>query len=131
MYFDSIVVCPADKFKCTHGLCTWEDSRIFLSIILNLDDCSPTSPCIPLSWKCDGEQDCTDGSDELGCEPECTASQIECTNGRCGYSDDPLCNYGSSCIPLTWKCDGQNDCTDGSDEADCVGNYTLLCVNKF
>lgn len=40
-----------------------------------------------------------------GARTKCEESQFPCSNGRC--------------IPLLWKCDGDEDCSDGSDESAC------------
>lgn len=52
-------------------------------------------------WKCDGDTDCADGSDEANCSDTCT-SGFKCDHGLCINED--------------WRCDGQNDCEDGTDE---------------
>ncbi|GFX36004.1 low-density lipoprotein receptor-related protein 4 [Trichonephila clavipes] len=76
-------VCRDREFRCDDGLC------------INVD------------WKCDGENDCDDMSDERDCQmPECSEEEFQCRAGRC--------------IKRQWRCDGEFDCADNSDEDGCA-----------
>ncbi|XP_014117603.1 PREDICTED: low-density lipoprotein receptor [Pseudopodoces humilis] len=75
--------CPSDQLRCGDG------------------------SCLSRSFACDGERDCPDGGDELGCAPPpspppCAPSSFRCRDG--------------SCVPRLWSCDGDPDCRDGEDE---------------
>ncbi|CAN9515659.1 unnamed protein product [Ophioblennius macclurei] len=63
--------------------------------------------CVPQDYICDGERDCSDGSDEFRCGTlsPCEPNEFKCRNGRCALK--------------LWRCDGDNDCEDYSDEKDC------------
>jgi hypothetical protein len=61
-------------------------------------------------WKCDGDTDCSDGSDEANCNESCPDNQFTCQNKQC--------------ISQSWRCDGDDDCGDNSDENQCE---TLAC----
>ncbi|XP_016414141.1 low-density lipoprotein receptor-related protein 2-like [Sinocyclocheilus rhinocerous] len=107
--------------------------------------CADNERCIPIWWKCDGQRDCRDGSDEPSTCPvrHCRLGQFQCNDGNCS-SPHFLCNSNQDCpdgsdedtvlcathqceshqwqcankrcISEAWQCDGENDCGDGSDE---------------
>ena len=93
------LACSDDWFACGH-----DDGKTT----------QKSTECIPVIWKCDGDDDCSDGSDEKGCPAP-----------TCDHETSFMCAGQHLCIPRAWRCDTQQDCTDGSDENNC-GQYPTL-----
>ncbi|XP_041482271.1 low-density lipoprotein receptor-related protein 2-like [Lytechinus variegatus] len=74
--------------------------------------CANQEKCIPLSWRCDTEKDCSDGSDE----------PVDCPTRYC--PDRTFQCDDTACVPSTEICNGEGNCLDGSDEAHC---NTTVC----
>ncbi|RUS79306.1 hypothetical protein EGW08_012924 [Elysia chlorotica] len=132
----SLLVGPAISWTTDDGKCPGEEFRC------------ENGRCISLAWKCDGQDDCHDNSDETNCShTTCGDKFFQCTDGKCiperwtcdGFDDcgdnsdeNPdmcpdtkcrdgyfLCNVSKKCVPSDWKCDGEKNCPDGEDEQDC------------
>ncbi|XP_012733520.2 low-density lipoprotein receptor-related protein 8 isoform X1 [Fundulus heteroclitus] len=77
-----------------------------------------TGVCIPSLWRCDDDNDCSDGSDEENCPKKtCATTDFACKNGQC--------------LPARWRCDGEPECADGSDEADEICSRQTCAPEKF
>ncbi|XP_055703570.1 basement membrane-specific heparan sulfate proteoglycan core protein isoform X3 [Phlebotomus papatasi] len=136
-FFNTVKECNEDQFRCNDGFCI--SSELMCN---NVPDCPdnedeelPDCPldncqdneftcgdghCIPLENRCDGVNDCTDNTDELQCDDNPTTDRDDNdTDDSCTYYEFQ-CKNGM-CIDIEDRCNGREDCMDGSDEQKCAG----------
>ncbi|GFS51261.1 basement membrane-specific heparan sulfate proteoglycan core protein [Trichonephila inaurata madagascariensis] len=88
------------------------------------DECPPdhlscsSGECINILKRCDGREDCRDGSDEIGCHRTQTSDLIPKFDSGCRSDNQMICQDGT-CIDTIRVCDGVKDCSFGEDEQNC------------
>ncbi|XP_078605134.1 vitellogenin receptor-like isoform X4 [Branchiostoma floridae x Branchiostoma japonicum] len=141
----TVEICDEDKFQCDNGRCIpnhWvcdtdndcadnsdESNCGAVTCPAGQFQCLQGYPCIQMSWRCDGYKDCPDNSDEEG---GCGTTLRFTTRNKRATTEPRPCEFqcrSGHCIPQSWHCDHDHDCSDGSDEEEC--DYESCSENEF
>ena len=111
IYASSMCILVYDHYGAMEG-CTngWHLQNCSESQCIGYFKCN-NSYCIPISYICDGKNDCPDREDEIACEMFVCPGLYRC-------------KATTICISQSSVCDGTSDCPDKDDEDNC---YTYLC----
>jgi hypothetical protein len=115
-------VCKAHQAHLSPGQMDWDTFR-----------CLNGEQCIQSDGRCNGAANCDDGSDEQGCDtswgtPAVLGAQ-ECNED---FSPDVQFRCGdNSCTHVAGRCNGVNNCADGSDEDGCPSTTQGLTLEAF
>ncbi|XP_054245935.1 LOW QUALITY PROTEIN: MAM and LDL-receptor class A domain-containing protein 1 [Indicator indicator] len=90
--------------------------------------CAYVQQCLPLAAKCNGAEDCLDGSDEMDCP-----TQVPTTRAPVSCQQTEFLCPSKGCIPALLRCDGVPDCQLHEDELGCPTTEcfdgSLLCAS--
>jgi hypothetical protein len=95
--------------------------------------CLSGDQCVNADGRCNGVNNCDDGSDEQGCDTTWGAPAVQGAE-QCAspFVSDVQFQCGNGlCAPIAGKCNGVDNCGDNSDEAGCATTSPELTIEAY